>query len=226
MADEIGRLALLWRGDREARASATTENNRYVRIFEALAARGLHAEPAVYAEETEDEARAQLLGVDGVLVWVNPQADGRNRHRLDAMLRDVASSGVWVSAHPDVILSMGTKEVLRRTRHLGWGTDTHLYRTAEALRAEFPQLLRDGPRVLKRNRGNGGQGTWKVELLPARDGRRGHLRALRDQRQLRVPHRPGARRDRAAGRGTAAVRECARFCCSTASCWRSEGRTS
>jgi hypothetical protein len=85
-------------------------------------------------------------------------------------LRDVASRGVWVSAHPDIILKMGTKEVLHRTRHLGWGTDSHLYRTAEALRAEVPQLLRDGPRVLKRNRGNGGQGTWKVELLPARDG--------------------------------------------------------
>jgi hypothetical protein len=29
--------------------------------------------------------------------------------------------GVWVSAHPDVILKMGVKEVLHRTRHLGWG---------------------------------------------------------------------------------------------------------
>jgi hypothetical protein len=78
---------------------------------------------------------------------------------------------VWVSAHPDVILKMGAKEVLQRTKHLGWGTDTHLYRSAEALRAEFPRSLQaDGPRVLKRNRGDGGQGTWKVELLPARDG--------------------------------------------------------
>ena len=31
--------------------------------------------------------------------------------------------------------------------------------------AEFPRLLQsDGPRVLKQNRGNGGQGVWKVEL--------------------------------------------------------------
>ena len=171
MTETVGRLALLWRGDREARANATTENNRYNRIFDELAARGIQAEPAVYSEEAEDEVRAQLLDVDGVLVWVNPQDDGRNRHRLDAMLRDVASRGVWVSAHPDVILRMGTKEVLHRTRHLGWGTDTHLSRSPEALRAEFPHRLQtDGPRVLKRNRGNGGQGTWKVELLPGRDG--------------------------------------------------------
>lgn len=171
MANEIGRLALLWRGDREARANATPQNNRYYRIFEELAARGIHAEPAVYSEEVEEDVRAQLLDLDGVLVWVDPQSSGRNRHRLDDMLRDVASRGVWVSAHPDIILRMGTKEVLYRTRHLGWGTDTHLYRSAGDLRAEFPRLVRsNGPRVLKRNRGNGGQGTWKVELLPARDG--------------------------------------------------------
>src|SRR3954469_13449126 len=171
MTAMVGRLALLWRGDHEARATATPANNRYVRIFEELAARGIHAEPAVYSEEAEDEVRAQLLGLDGVLVCVDPQSNGRNRHRLDAMLREVASRGVWVSAHPDVILRMGTKDVLHRTRHLGWGTDTHLYRSPEALRAEFPcRLGSDGPRVLKRNRGDGGQGTWKVELLPARDG--------------------------------------------------------
>jgi hypothetical protein len=180
MTATVGRLALLWRGDREARANATPANNRYVRIFEELAARGIRADPAVYSEETEDEVRAQLLGVDGVLVWVNPQDNGRNRHRLDAMLRDVASHGVWVSAHPDVILKMGAKEVLHRTKHLGWGTDTHLYRSAEALRAEFPRSLQvDGSRVLKRNRGDGGQGTWKVELLPER---RGTVRVLEARR--------------------------------------------
>ena len=60
---------------------------------------------------------------------------------------------------------MGVKEVLHRTKHLGWGTDTHLYRSVEAFHAEFPRRLRSaGPRVLKQNRGNGGQGVWKVEL--------------------------------------------------------------
>jgi hypothetical protein len=70
-----------------------------------------------------------------------------------------------VSAHPDVILKMGVKEVLYRTRHLGWGADTHLYRTAAEFDADFPSRLRSsGPRVLKQNRGNGGQGVWKAEL--------------------------------------------------------------
>jgi hypothetical protein len=50
---------------------------------------------------------------------------------------------------------------------MGWGCDTALYRTAEAMRAELPARLATGPRVIKRNRGNGGQGVWKVESLPA-----------------------------------------------------------
>jgi hypothetical protein len=109
--------------------------------------------------------RAQLATLDGVLVWVNPIHEGRNRANLDALLREVAARGVWVSAHPDVILKMGTKEVLHRTRTMSWGCDTALYRTAKAMRAELPGRLAAGPRVIKRNRGNGGQGVWKVETL-------------------------------------------------------------
>src|SRR5262245_2331933 len=84
---------------------------------------------------------------------------------LDALLRKVAARGAWVSAHPDVILKLGTKEVLHRTRTMSWGCDTALYRTPEAMRAELPARLATGPRVIKRNRGNGGQGVWKVETL-------------------------------------------------------------
>src|SRR5215472_13636685 len=165
------KIAILWRGDRETRAAATPANNRYHRIFEELAARGIAAEPAVYADDMADEVYDQIMRADGVLVWVNPLDDGRTRAKLDPLLRDVAArgpgKGAWVSAHPDVILKMGVKEVLHRTKHLGWGTDTHLYRTEAEFRAEFPRRLRAaGPRVLKQNRGNGGQGVWKAEILP------------------------------------------------------------
>jgi hypothetical protein len=65
-----------------------------------------------------------------------------------------------------VIMKMGVKEALHRTKHLGWGTDTHLYRSGADFRAAFPSRLQSaGPRVLKQNRGNDGQGVWKVELL-------------------------------------------------------------
>ena len=139
-----GRVAIVWRGDRAARNAATPQNNRYRRIFEELQARGIHAEPAVYADDMLDEVRQQLMAVDGVLVWVNPLDDGLTRTKLDPMLREVASIGPWVSAHPDVILKMGVKEVLHRTKHLGWGTDTRLYRTPAEFRAGFPATLASG----------------------------------------------------------------------------------
>ena len=65
---ERNKIAVLWRGDYEARRAATPQNNRFFRVFEELAAVGIHAEPAVYAEAFEDEVRAQLLAVEGVLV--------------------------------------------------------------------------------------------------------------------------------------------------------------
>jgi hypothetical protein len=175
---ESFRIAVLWRGDRDARTTATPQNNRYHRIFEELAALGIHAEPAVYDEEFLDEVHEQLLAVDGVLVWVDPLSRGKTRAALDAMLRDVAARGPWVSAHPDVILKMGVKEVLHRTKHLGWGSDTHLYSTADEFHDTFPARLRSGPRVLKRNRGNDGQGVWKIEMLSGVAGKAGVVRVL------------------------------------------------
>jgi len=163
------RIAILWRGDREARRTATPQNNRYHRIFEELAVLDIHAEPAVFDEEFADEVREQLLATDAVLVWVDPISRGKTRTVLDAVLRDVAARKPWISAHPDVIVKMGVKEVLHRTKHLGWGTDTHLYRSAVDFRTAFPSRLQSaGPRVLKQNRGNDGQGVWKVELLSKR----------------------------------------------------------
>jgi len=162
----LGRVAILWRGDEAERRNATAETGRFTAVFAALRSLGVDAEPVVYEDNVLDAVRAQLAKVDGVLVWVNPIHEGANRASLDALLREVAARGAWVSAHPDVILKMGTKEVLHRTRTMSWGSDTELYRTAEAMRAELPARLTTGPRVIKRNRGNGGQGVWKVEKLP------------------------------------------------------------
>ena len=73
------RIAIVWRGDRAARRAATPQNNRFHRVFEELAALGVQAEPAVYADDLADEVREQLLAVDGVLVWVDPIHDGQTR---------------------------------------------------------------------------------------------------------------------------------------------------
>src|SRR6185436_7504816 len=164
-AARLGRIAILWRGDEAARRSATPDTSRFKAVFAALADVGVDAELVVYEDDVLDAVRARLARLDGVLVWVNPIHEGRNRANLDALLREVAARGVWVSAHPDVILKMGTKEVLHRTRTMSWGSDTVLYRNSEAMRAELPERLANGPRVIKRIRGNGGLGVLKVETL-------------------------------------------------------------
>jgi len=163
------RVAVVWRGDRQARDEARAETSRLKAIFAALDACGIAAEPCVWSEELTDEVRAQLPGVDGALVWVDPisTADGARRGELDELLREVAARGVFVSAHPDVAGKMGVKAVLWRTRELGWGSDTHFYETPQAFAAAFPDRLAGGARVLKQNRGNGGIGVWKVEQAEA-----------------------------------------------------------
>jgi hypothetical protein len=163
-ANQVGKLALLWPGDASKWHAATPRDYRLHRVFDAVAALGIEAEPALYADDVADQVREQLLCCDGVLVWVDPLSQGRDRVVLDALLRDVASNGVWVSTHPNVIVKMGVKEVLHRTNHPGCGTDTHLYRDVGAFREFSQRLQAAGPRVLKQNRGNGGEGVWKVEF--------------------------------------------------------------
>jgi len=158
------RVAIVYPGDRAARQAAEPGRSKVPAVFDALARVGIDAEPAVYHDEFHDEVRRQLERVDAVLVWVNPIEGGRDRTVLDATLREVAASGVYVSAHPDVILKLGTKEVLYATRDIGWGCDTDLYRSMEELRRALPSRLEAGEvRVLKQYRGNGGIGVWKVE---------------------------------------------------------------
>jgi hypothetical protein len=114
------KLALLWRGDREARCNATPHSNRFKRVFEELATIGISAEPAVYADEMASEVQEQLLNVDGVLVWVDPiSKEQGDRSTLDAMLRNVASRGIWVSADPDVILKMERSPSSHKASGLG-----------------------------------------------------------------------------------------------------------
>jgi hypothetical protein len=162
--DDRRRVAILYPGDRDARDHAAPEKSRFLKVFQALEGLGLHAVPAVYSDNFCDEVRRQLLKVDAVLVWFNPIEGGRDRSMLDAMLREIAASGAFVSAHPDIILKLGTKEVLYRTRSVGWGSDVHLYRSLDEMRRELPERLAHGhARVLKQYRGQSGDGVWKIE---------------------------------------------------------------
>jgi hypothetical protein len=160
-----GRVALLYPGDRQARDRADPAESRFATLFEALAAAGVAAEPAVYHDAFAAEVEAQLRQVDLVQVWCNPIQDGYRRDRLDALLLRVASAGVQVSAHPDAIAKLGTKDVLVATKALPFGSDVHRVDSLEQLAVDLPRRLASGPRVLKQHRGHSGIGVWRVEML-------------------------------------------------------------
>jgi len=132
-------------------------------VFAAFAELGVRAEPVVYSDAEVDVVRDRLLSLQGVLVWVNPIEQGRDRSKLDPLLREISEQGVWVSAHPDVIGRMATKKVLVDTQQISWSSDTRLYTSPAQLKAELPMRLASGARVLKQQRGNGGHGVWKIE---------------------------------------------------------------
>jgi hypothetical protein len=96
------------RGDRN--------HSRLGPIFTALTDQGVVVEPVLFSDGGAGELVAHLSGFDALLVWVDPISGEDDRTVLDGMLRAVASRGVWVSAHPDTIVKMGTKKVLYRTR--------------------------------------------------------------------------------------------------------------
>ena len=158
------RVALLYPGDRTARDRADRAGSRFAALFDAFAAAGVAAEPAVYHDDFDDEVAVQLRQVAAVLVWCNPVEGGRRRDRLDALLRGVADAGVFVSTHPDTIVRLGTKDVLVETRELPFGSDVHRVDSLAALEAELLPRLRHGARVLKQHRGHSGIGVWRVEL--------------------------------------------------------------
>ena len=78
----------------------------------------------------------------------------------------MAAAGVFVSTHPDVIMKLGTKDVLVDTREMGWGSDVHRIDTLAQLRADVGRRLQSGAaRVLKQWRGHSGIGVWRVQRL-------------------------------------------------------------
>ena len=158
-------VAILYPGDRSTRDRADPTVSRFAPLFAAFQAAGVRAEPAVYHDDFVAAVEAQLEQVRVVLVWHNPIEGGRTRRVLDAMLRRVGERGVLVSAHPDTILRMGTKDVLAEVRDLPFGSDSHRVMSLEQLRGEVRHRLELGVRVLKQHRGHSGIGVWRLERL-------------------------------------------------------------
>jgi hypothetical protein len=160
------KVTVVWRGSPNDDPIDSKVEPRYLAVIEALMSEGLDVRHLAFVEERLDVARTAISASDAVLVWVDPISGDRDRHILDAVLRESSSTGTKVFTHPDVILKMGTKDVLYDTRELSWSLDTHRYLDFNEFVERFPERLWAGPaRVLKQHRGNGGIGVWKVGLV-------------------------------------------------------------
>ena len=157
------RVAILFPADSKRLLATDLEQSRLAETANALREAGLDVVGAPYTDDIAGGVGERLAGVAGVLVWFNPIEGGRDRTQLNAMLRDIASQGAFVSAHPDVIDRIGTKDVLYRTRDMEWGCDTRFCSSPEMLRTQLPASLGSGAaRVLKQIRGQSGDGVWLV----------------------------------------------------------------
>jgi hypothetical protein len=185
MSSQAQRVAILFPADPNLLLATELEQSRFAETTAALREVGIEVVGAPFADHLAADVRERLSTVDGVLVWFNPIERGRDRTVLNAMLREVAARGAFVSAHPDVIDRIGTKEVLYRTRSMGWGCDTRFYESADAMRSGLLATLRSGKRVLKQIRGQSGDGIWLVEAA-GEQGRSTTESAL--DAQLRVRH--------------------------------------
>ncbi len=164
---ELIKVAIMIYGDSHSRRNAMTEE-KYKDLASAFAANGFTVTSILYNDELADALSTGLLQFDAVLVWVNPIEQKKDRTKLDALLVTIDEKGCFVSTHPEVILKMGTKDVLYKTRGMAWGGDTKIYPTHNDFLERFPGSLQtSGVRVLKQFRGNGGNGVYRILQEPA-----------------------------------------------------------
>jgi hypothetical protein len=155
---------LLYGKDAQPRDALT--DDKYRLLAEKMVERKWEVRTLTYHDSRRELLRDEAGECDAVLVWINPFEPQLNRSALDALLRELADARVLVSAHPDTILRIGTKDVLVATQALGWSVEAVAHRSLEDFRERFPATVRrESTRVLKQYRGHSGQGVWKVTLL-------------------------------------------------------------
>lgn len=152
----------------DAKPRDASSEDKYHLLVEKFIERRWQVRTLTYHHTLLDTLNRESRQCEAVLVWINPAEPQLDRAALDTFLRELADDGVFVSAHPDTILQIGTKDVLVATQSLGWSVDATVYRTLAEFNERFPaQVHRDGTRVLKQYRGHSGQGVWKVTASSA-----------------------------------------------------------
>jgi hypothetical protein len=162
-------IALLVYGDTHSQRDAVTEE-KYKDLAGAFSAQGFAIKSVSYNDEEADKLRTTLLNFDAILVWVNPIEQGKDRKRLDMLLCELSDKGRFVSTHPEVIVKMGTKDILYKTKDMDWSGDVKMYTSFEDFTSRFAESLQSSQiRILKQYRGNGGNGVYKIRYNQGAD---------------------------------------------------------
>ena len=154
-------VAFMIYGEPGSKRNALIEE-KYSRLAAHFIQAGIHVDSIFYNDSLAERFETELLKYKAILVWVNPIEQGNNRAILDRLLTKLSEKGCFVSAHPETILKMGTKDVLYKTREADFGGDICLYHSFEDFKERFFKNFLD-VRILKQYRGNGGNGVFKVE---------------------------------------------------------------
>jgi hypothetical protein len=156
-------LAILVYAAPGVKRDALTEE-KYSSLAEAFAQAGFRVQSVSYNDNLADTLTTTLQQFNAILVWINPIEQGNDRKRLDRMLVELSKKNCFVSTHPEVILKMGTKDILFKTKEMPWGGDIRMYNSYEDFVSRFKDCVSSaGIRVLKQFRGNGGNGVFKIE---------------------------------------------------------------
>jgi len=155
-------VAILIYGDINSGRDALTEE-KYKDLASSFSSHGFNVKSVLYNDDLADKLSIDLLKFSAVLVWVNPIEQGKDRKKLDSLLVAISEKSCFVSTHPGIIIKMGTKDILFKTKDMDWGGDIKIYTTYEDFVTRFHASLRgSGVRVLKQYRGNGGNGVYKI----------------------------------------------------------------
>ncbi len=171
-------IALMIFGESNSNRDALTED-KYRDLATAFRDKGLNVNSVIYNDSIAAELANELRRYDAILVWVNPIEQGNDRKMLDKLLVGLSEHGCLVSAHPDIILKIGTKEILYSTKETEFGVDTKLYHSFEDFKKRFlPSTVSSLIRILKQYRGNGGNGVFKIDVTDIKNNRIGITHAI------------------------------------------------
>jgi hypothetical protein len=174
-------VAILVYGEPGSKRNALTEE-KYMNLANAFPEKGCHIESVIYNDSCAQDLSVELLRYDAILVWINPIEQGNDRKKLDALLVNLSDKGCYVSAHPEIILKIGTKDVLFKTKHTDFGGDIKLYHSHDDFKGRFlDSVATPHIRILKQYRGNGGLGVFKINLSRVNENEAGITHAVGEE---------------------------------------------